>query len=494
MTQKPLTAEAHNRRRPLMERSKSGRIGASLPASDVPPQLQPEASLLRDDLELPEVTEGEVVRYFTHLSQLNFSVDTNFYPLGSCTMKYNPRINEAMASLPGFAAVHPHQPERQIQGSLEVMYRLQGYLTEVTGLKATSLAPLAGAHGELAGVLTIRAALKARGQGHRRKMLIPDTAHGTNPASAAMAGFDVVSVPSDANGNIDLDALRAEADDNLVGIMQTQPSTLGLFDRNAVDMCRIIHEAGGLVYGDGANMNALLGRVKLGDLGFDVVHMNLHKTFSTPHGGGGPGSGPICVTDALMPFLPGPIAIVHPVDGDPTVYGLEMPEHSIGRIGGAQGNFGVLVRAFTYISLLGDIGMLDISGNAVLNANYLLAKLRSLYELPYDRPVMHEVVFSAKKRLGASALDVSKRLLDHGFHAPTMYFPLVVAEALMIEPTETESKETLDAFIETLERIDAEAADDKSFLHDAPFKTPMSRMDETRAARALRLRWEPPTQ
>ncbi|MEE8519248.1 MAG: aminomethyl-transferring glycine dehydrogenase subunit GcvPB [Dehalococcoidia bacterium] len=501
MTQKPLTAEAHNRRRLLMERSRPGRVGAALPASDVPPQLMPETSLLRDDLELPEVTEGEVVRYFTHLSQLNFSVDTNFYPLGSCTMKYNPKLNEAIASLPGFAAVHPHQPERQVQGALEVMYRLQGYLTEVTGLPAISLAPLAGAQGELAGVLTIRAALEARGQGHRRKMLIPDTAHGTNPATAAMAGFHVVSVPSDADGNIDLDALRAEADDDLVGIMQTQPSTLGLFDRNAVEMCRIVHEAGGLVYGDGANMNALLGRVKLGDLGFDVVHMNLHKTFSTPHGGGGPGSGPICVTEALAPFLPGPVAVARPVDGDPmvtgagggnTTYGLEMPEHSIGRIGGAQGNFGVLVRAFTYISLLGDTGMLDISGNAVLNANYLLAKLRPLYELPYDRPVMHEVVFSAKKRPGASALDVSKRLLDHGFHAPTMYFPLVVAEALMIEPTETESKETLDAFIETLERIDAEAAEDEGFLHQAPFETPVSRLDETRAARQPHLRWEPP--
>ena len=482
-----------------MERSRPGRTGAALPASDVPPQLMPEPSLLRDDLELPEVTEGEVVRYFTHLSQLNFSVDTNFYPLGSCTMKYNPRINEAIASLPGFAAVHPRQPERQVQGALEVMYRLQGYLTEVTGMQAISLAPLAGAQGELAGVLTIRAALDARGEGHRRKMLIPDTAHGTNPATAAMAGFNVVSVPSDADGNIDLDALRAEADGDLVGIMQTQPSTLGLFDRNAVEMCRVVHEAGGLVYGDGANMNALLGRVKLGDLGFDVVHMNLHKTFSTPHGGGGPGAGPICVTDALAPFLPGPIAVAVRTDamatgasGGNTTYALEMPEHSIGRIGGAQGNFGVLVRAFTYISLLGDTGMLDISGNAVLNANYLLAKLRPLYELPYDRPVMHEVVFSAKKRLGASALDVSKRLLDHGFHAPTMYFPLVVAEALMIEPTETESKETLDAFIETLERIDEEAAADADFLHHAPYETPVSRLDETKAARQPHLRWEPP--
>jgi glycine dehydrogenase subunit 2 len=488
MTQQQLTQEAHERRRVLMERSRPGRTGAALPASDVPQQLMPDASLLRDDLELPEVTEGEVVRYFTHLSQLNFSVDTNFYPLGSCTMKYNPRVNEAMAALPGFATAHPQQPERQMQGSLELIHRLQGYLTEVTGLAAVSLTPLAGAHGELAGVLTIRAALEARGQGQRRKMLIPDTAHGTNPASAAMAGFDVVSVPSDANGNISIDALRAEADDGLAGVMFTQPTTLGLFDRNAIEMCRIVHDAGGLVYGDGANMNALLGRVKLGDLGFDVVHMNLHKTFSTPHGGGGPGSGPICVTDELAPYLPGPV-VVKRDGGAGNEYASEMPERTIGRMGGYQGNFGVLVRAFTYITLLGGEGMLNISANAVLNANYLLARLRPLFELPFDRLVMHEVVFSAKKRQGASALDVSKRLLDLGFHAPTMYFPLVVAEALMIEPTETESKETLDAFIETLELIDAEAAADGDFLHGAPYNTPVSRLDEARAARQPQLRW-----
>jgi glycine dehydrogenase subunit 2 len=473
-----------------MARSKPGRTGAALPASDVPLQLMPEDALLRNDLALPEVTEGEVVRYFTNLSQLNFSVDTNFYPLGSCTMKYNPRINEAIAGLPGFASAHPAQPERQVQGTLEAMHRLQVYLLEVTGMTATSLAPLAGAQGELAGILTLRAAIDARGHGHRRKMLIPDTAHGTNPASAAMAGFDVVSVPSDPNGNIDVDALHREATDDLAGVMFTQPTTLGLFDRNAVEMCRIVHEAGGLVYGDGANMNALLGRVKLGHLGFDVVHMNLHKTFSTPHGGGGPGAGPICVNDALAPFLPGPVVELR--DGpDGLVYGSMMPAQSIGRIGGSQGNFGVLIRALTYITLLGDEGMLDISANAVLNANYLLARLRPIFELPYDRPVMHEVVFSAKKHKGASALNVSKRLLDYGFHAPTMYFPLVVAEALMIEPTETESKETLDAFIETLVRIDAEAADDEEFLQGAPYDAPVTRLDETRAARQPHLRWKP---
>ena len=484
-----LTAEAHNKRRTLMERSRPGRTGAALPASDVPPQLMPEPSLLRDDLLLPEITEGEVVRYFTNLSQLNFSVDTNFYPLGSCTMKYNPRINEAIAALPGFAMAHPQQPERQVQGTLEALYILQEDLRAITGMAATSLAPLAGAHGELAGILTIRAALDARPgatKGQRRTMLIPDTAHGTNPASAAMAGFNVVTVPSLPSGDLDLDAVRAAANDELAGIMLTQPTTLGLFDRSAIEMCQIIHDAGGLVYADGANMNALLGRVKLGEVGFDIIHMNLHKTFSTPHGGGGPGAGPLCVIEELAPFLPGPVVEKRPE----ATYHSVMPAQSIGRMGGYQGNFGVLIRALTYITLLGDEDMLEISGNAVLNANYLLAKLKPVFDLPYDRSVMHEVVFSAKRRKGASALDVSKRLLDHGFHAPTMYFPLVVAEALMIEPTETESKETLDAFIETLFAIDAEAEADEDFLHGAPYNTPVSRMDEARAARQPHLRWE----
>ena len=483
-TTSPLQEDANQKRRLLMERSRPGRTGVTLPSSDVPLQPMPEPAMLREDLDLPEVTEGEVVRYFTHLSQLNFSVDTNFYPLGSCTMKYNPRLNEAVAALPGFALAHPAQPERQVQGTLEALYRLQTYLAEISGLHSASLVPLAGAQGELAGVLTLRAALDARGQGQRRKMLIPDSAHGTNPASATMAGFQVLSIPSTPSGDIDLEVVKAQADDDLAGVMFTQPTTLGLFDRNAMEMCRIIHEAGGLVYGDGANANALLGRAKLGHLGFDVVHMNLHKTFSTPHGGGGPGAGPICTTAELAPFLPGPV-VVQRGDG----YASEMPAHSIGRIGGAQGNFGVLIRALTYISLLGRQGMLDISANAVLNANYLYTKLRDLYELPFDRSVMHEVVFSARKRAGANALNVSKRLLDHGFHAPTMYFPLVVPEALMIEPTETESKETLDAFIEVLRRIDAEAAEDESFLHGAPYETPVSRLDEASAARRPELRW-----
>ena len=481
-----LQENAHNRRRLLMERSRAGRKGVALPDSDVPLQLSPESSMLRENLDLPEVTEGEVVRYFTHLSQLNFAVDTHFYPLGSCTMKYNPKLNETVAALPGFSMSHPAQPAHQIQGALEVLHSLQIYLSEISGLPGVSLSPLAGAQGELSGVLTLRAALNHRGQGHRKKMLIPDTAHGTNPASAVMAGFEVVSIGSGQDGNIDLDSIQAEANADLAGVMFTQPTTLGLFDKKAIEMCKIVHQAGGLVYGDGANMNALLGRAKLGHLGFDVVHMNLHKTFSTPHGGGGPGAGPICVTEELSKFLPGPIASY---DESKAIYELVMPEKTIGRSGAFQGNFGVLVRAFTYISLLGDQGMLDISGNAVLNANYLLAKLRDLYELPFDRTVMHEVVFSAKKRLGASALDISKRLLDYGFHAPTMYFPLVVAEALMIEPTETESKETLDAFVEVLYQIDKEAAQDESFLHDAPYNTPLSRLNEAQAARNPELRW-----
>ena len=335
-TGEPWRGEAHDRRRLLMERSRPGRMGVRLPASDVPPQPLPEASLLRDDLELPEVTEGEVVRYFTHLSQLNFSVDTHFYPLGSCTMKYNPRLNEAVAALPGFANAHPAQPERQVQGALEVMHRLQRRLSAVSGLPAVSLAPLAGAQGELAGVLTIRAALDAGGRGRRRTMLIPDTAHGTNPASAAMAGFRVVSVPSTADGSIDLETVAAHADERLAGVMCTQPTTLGLFDRNALEMCRIVHGAGGLVYGDGANMNALLGRAQLGGLGFDVVHVNLHKTFSTPHGGGGPGAGPICVTGGARP-LP-----ARPGRGGPGGGGARLrardagPEHRSDRRGAGQ--------------------------------------------------------------------------------------------------------------------------------------------------------------
>ena len=488
----------------LMERSVPGRVGVVAPGLDVPAQPLPDTALLRDDLALPEVSEPEVVQYFTALSQLNFSIDTQFYPLGSCTMKYNPKINDEMAFLPGFANIHPMQPEEQSQGALELLYRLQEYLGEITGMAGVSLATLAGAHGELAGVLMMRAYHHANGDAARTKMAIPDSAHGTNPASAAMAGFDVVTLPSDSDGNVDLEALHELAGPDLAGVMITLPSTLGLFDRNIVEVCRIVHDAGGLVYGDGANMNALLGRAKLGELGFDVIHLNLHKTFSTPHGGGGPGAGPVCCAPNLVPYLAAPVVNVaddprlesYPDDYVADYYFLEAPEHSIGKISGYHGNFGVLVRAYTYIRTLGDAGIKSISGNAVLNANYLLQALRDIYYLPYDRTCMHEVVFSAdwQRARGVSGLDVAKRLLDYGFHAPTMYFPLIVHEALMIEPTEAENRATLDAFIQALRDINGESEADPTLVQQAPHTTPVSRLDEAGAARRPNLRWRPEAQ
>ena len=471
----------------LMDRSVPGRVGVVAPAPDVPAAPLPDAAYLRDDLPLPEVSEPEVVQYFTALSQLNFSIDTHFYPLGSCTMKYNPKINDEMAFLPGFAGIHPMQPAAQSQGALELLYRLQGFLSEVTGMAATSLATLAGAHGELAGVLMMRAYHLARGDAGRTKMGIPDSAHGTNPASAAMAGFDVVTIPSDAAGNTDLDALRELAGPDLAGIMITLPSTLGLFDANILEVCRIVHDCGGLVYGDGANMNALLGRAKLGALGFDVCHLNLHKTFSTPHGGGGPGAGPVCCGANLAEFLAAPVVELS-ADGE---YTLAEPAQSIGKISGFHGNFGVLVRAYTYIRTLGAAGLTAISGNAVLNANYLMHALKDRYALPYDRTCMHEAVFSAdwQKERGVSGLEVAKRLLDYGFHAPTMYFPLIVHEALMIEPTESETRDTLDAFIAALRAIDDEASATPELVQQAPHTTPVARLDEATAARRPVLRW-----
>ena len=498
----------------LMERSVPGRAGAVLPGSDVPPQPMPDAALLRDDLPLPELSEPEVVQYFTGLSQRNFSIDTHFYPLGSCTMKYNPKINDETAFLPGFAGIHPLQPAEQSQGALDLLHRLQEFLAEITGLPAVSLATLAGAHGELAGMLMIKAYLQAQGQTGRTKVAIPDSAHGTNPASAAMAGFQVVELASDSQGNVDLEALHDVADDSLAGVMITLPSTLGLFDTNIVEVCRIVHEAGGLVYGDGANMNALLGRVKLGDLGFDVCHLNLHKTFSTPHGGGGPGAGPVCATDRLAPYLAAPIITRHGFTPAPTggrlapdvseqtvgqdgeghvFYHLHSPEHSIGKLAGYHGNFGVLVRAYTYIRTLGAAGILSISGNAVLNANYMMNALRDVYHLPYDRTCMHEAVFSAdwQKARGAGGLEIAKRLLDYGFHAPTMYFPLIVPECLMIEPTESETQETIDDFVAALKQINAEIDEDPDLVRNAPHTTPVARLDEAQAARRPNLRWTP---
>ena len=491
MTQKsdPRYPESSDRKL-LMERSVPGRRGVRLPAPDVPEQPLPDEELLRPDLPLPELSQPEVVRYFTRLSQLNYSVDTNFYPLGSCTMKYNPKINDQLASLPGLVSLHPLAPQEASQGALKLLHRLQEYLSEVTGMVGTSLAPIAGAQAELAGVLMIGAHHLNRGHTQRRVMLIPDSAHGTNPASAAMAGFKVETVPSDDRGNMDLAALKEAAGDDLAGIMLTLPSTLGLFENDILEICEVVHRAGGLVYGDGANMNALLGQAKLGHLGFDVAHINLHKTFSTPHGGGGPGAGPICAGEILAPFLPTPV-VEWDADAEAERYYLGAPVQSIGKLGAFHGNFGVLVRAYAYIRSLGAQGLRQISEDAVINANYLLARLKDAYDLSYDRLCMHEVVLSAnrQKKQGVRGLDIAKRLLDYGFHAPTMYFPLIVGEALMIEPTEAESKETLDAFIDALLAIAQEASTDPTLPQHAPYTTPVSRLDEARAARQPDLRW-----
>ena len=503
-----------DKRRLLMDRSVSGRRGVSLPTSDVPATSLPDAALLRDDLPLPEVSQPEIVRYFTHLSSLNFGVDTGFYPLGSCTMKYNPKLHEEVASLPGIADIHPLQDPETVQGALQILFEMQKMLAEIAGLHHASLAPIAGAHGELAGLQVIRAYQVQRGQGHRKTVLIPDTAHGTNPASAAMCGYSVVSVPSDKDGNMDFQALRAALNHDVVALMVTNPSTLGLFEQHIADICREVHAAGGLVYGDGANLNALLGKVKLGDLGFDVVHMNLHKTFTTPHGGGGPGAGAICLRDSLAPFAPTPVIAQQsrgddrgatPEPGrrgpgepaarasDSTRYILQHPVDSIGPLGAFYGNFGNIVRAYAYIRSVGPYGLRQVSEDAVLHANYIRAKLTGVYQLPYPRSCMHEVIFSAAnlRPYGVKALDVAKRLIDFGYHPPTMYFPLKVEEALMIEPTETEAKETLDEFIEVMKAIAQEARDTPELLREAPHNSPVRRLDEARAARRPDLRWRP---
>lgn len=472
----------------LCELSIPGRRGFRFPEADVPKTKLPE-SYLRQDLPLPELYEADVVRHFTRLSQLNYSIDTGFYPLGSCTMKYNPKINEEVARLPGFANIHPLQPIETVQGALLLMYELQEMLKEIGGFAAVSLQPAAGAQGELTGVLIVRAYHRSRGDAKRDKILVPDSAHGTNPATSAMSGMRVVEIPSDERGNMDLEALRQECDEALAGLMLTNPNTLGLFDENVAEVIRLVHEAGGLVYGDGANMNALLGISRPGDLGFDVMHYNLHKTFSTPHGGGGPGSGPVGVAEHLVDFLPSPvIGIVD--DGDeelPPLYGLIEPEKSIGRVKTFMGHFGMMVRAYTYIRMHGDKGLREISEYAVLNANYLMKLLKDTYHLPYDRTCMHEFVLEGRwpDAEDIHALDISKRLMDYGFHPPTNYFPLIVHEALMIEPTETESKQTLDAFAEALLKIAEEAHNQPEKLKQAPHDTPVGRLDEVKAAREL---------
>ena len=473
----------------IYELSAAGRRGALLPAIDVPETALP-AELLRDDLDLPEVSEMQVIRHFVKLSQMNHAIDKGFYPLGSCTMKYNPKFNEDMARLPGFALLHPLQDQDSVQGALALMYTLQTWLAEISGFKAVSLAPAAGAQGEFSGILMIRKYHQERGDTKRTKILVPNSAHGTNPATVTMAGFQAVELPSDANGDVDLAALRAACDDTVAGMMITVPSTLGLFEGHILDVIRAVHDCGGLMYMDGANMNALMGIVKPGELGFDVMHYNLHKTFSTPHGGGGPGSGPVAVGDKLKPYLPGPVVeIVEPAsdEDDAPLYGLRMPEKSIGRMKAFYGNFGMHVRAYAYIRIHGADGLYNVSRHAVLNANYLRVKLRDSYRVPYDRICAHEFVVEGHfpDVENVHALDISKRLIDFGVHPPTNYFPLIVPEALMIEPTETEDKATLDNFVEVMKTIAAEAREHPDRLRSAPHTTPVSRLDEVRAAKQL---------
>lgn len=472
----------------IYELSSPGRQGIRFPEADVPLTPLPE-EMLRSDLNFPEVAEVDVVRHFTRLSRLNYCIDQGIYPLGSCTMKYNPRINEATARLAGFAAIHPFQPIETIQGALALMYELQEWLKEIAGFGGVSLQPAAGAHGELTGILIMRAYHLDRGDTKRTKILIPDSAHGTNPATSAMAGFDVVNVPTDSAGNVDIAILKTLCDDTTAGIMITNPNTLGLFDQNILEVAEIVHKAGGLVYGDGANMNALLGVARPGDLGIDVMHFNLHKTFSTPHGGGGPGSGPVGVTPELAPFLPGPvIGVVEEGDIDlPPLYGYVTPEKSIGRVKSFYGHFGMMVRAYTYISMHGSDGLREIAENAVLNANYLMARLKDSYKIAVNRICMHEFVLEGRWENNPDiiALDISKRLMDYGVHPPTNYFPLIVHDALMIEPTETESRQSLDAFVEILLKIAEEARTQPQLLKEAPHNTPVKRVDEVKAAKEL---------
>lgn len=472
----------------IYELSSPGRVGVRFPEPDVPISELPE-SLVRKSLPFPELSELDVIRHFTHLSHFNYSVDGGFYPLGSCTMKYNPKVNEEAARLPGFAFTHPFQPIETVQGNLALMYTLQEWLKEISGFAGVSLQPAAGAHGEFTGVMIIRAYHRAHGETNRKKILIPDSAHGTNPATSAMSGYEVVNIPTDKDGNVDLEALRAACDENVAGLMLTNPNTLGLFDQNVIEVIETVHKAGGLVYGDGANLNAILGILQPGKVGFDVMHFNLHKTFSTPHGGGGPGSGPVGVAPALVDFLPGPIVdIIEEGDEDtPPLFGLRMPAKSIGRVKSFLGHFGMHVRTFTYISMHGPEGLRKIAEYAVLNANYLLARLRNTYKVPYDRICMHEFVMEGRwdDVPEVHALDIAKRLIDYNFHPPTNYFPLIVHEALMIEPTETENKQTLDAFADTLIKIAEEARTNPELLKEAPHNTPVGRLDEVKAAREL---------
>ena len=472
--------------------SAPGRIGVNLPECDVPKTPLP-AELLREDLALPEVGEVQVVRHFVKLSKLNYSIDQGLYPLGSCTMKYNPKVNEDAARLPGFAQLHPLTDEDGAQGALFLMHELQTWLGEISGFESVSLTPAAGAQGEFAGILMIRRYHLDRGEGQRDIILVPNSAHGTNPATVTMAGMSVEELPADEQGNVDLTALRevcaGDLRDRIAGMMVTVPSTLGLFESTILEVIEAVHDAGGLMYMDGANMNALMGAVKPGELGFDVMHYNLHKTFSTPHGGGGPGSGAVGATAALAPYLPGPIVDIvdDAEDEEAPLYGFVMPEKSIGRLKAFHGNFGMHLRAYAYIRVYGDRGIRDVTRYAVLNANYLRARLMTTYTVPYPRYCGHEFVLEGHfdDAEDIHALDISKRLMDYGFHPPTNYFPLIVPEALLIEPTETEVKEDLDAFVVAMERIAVEARTEPEILLNAPHTAPVRRLDEVRAVKEL---------
>lgn len=475
----------------IFEMTRSGRVGYSLPEMDIDAipveDLLPADYLRSEEPGLPEVSELDIMRHYTALSHRNHGVDSGFYPLGSCTMKYNPKINENVARMNGFAHIHPYQAPETVQGALELMYDLQEHLIEITGMDEVTLQPAAGAHGEWTGLMMIRAWHEANGDTKRTKVIVPDSAHGTNPASATVAGFETITVKSNENGLVDLEDLKRVVGEDTAALMLTNPNTLGLFEENILEMAEIIHEAGGKLYYDGANLNAVLSKARPGDMGFDVVHLNLHKTFTGPHGGGGPGSGPVGVKKDLIPYLPKPI--VTKKDG---LYTLDYDRpQSIGRVKPYYGNFGINVRAYTYIRSMGPDGLKAVTENAVINANYMMRRLAPFYDLPYDRHCKHEFVISGRrqKKLGVRTLDIAKRLLDFGYHPPTIYFPLNVEECMMIEPTETESKETLDAFIDAMIQIAKETEENPEIVQEAPHTTVIKRLDETLAARKPVLRY-----
>ncbi|WP_409270635.1 aminomethyl-transferring glycine dehydrogenase subunit GcvPB [Neobacillus sp. SCS-31] len=484
----------HNQDQQLIfEVSKPGRIGYSLPEMDVPELdlngLLPVGYVREQEPNLPEVSELDIMRHYTALSKRNHGVDSGFYPLGSCTMKYNPKINENVARYSGFAHIHPLQDESSVQGALGLMYDLQQHLIEITGMDEVTLQPAAGAHGEWTGLMMIRAFHEANNDLKRTKVIVPDSAHGTNPASATVAGFETVTVKSDEKGLVDLDDLRSVVGEDTAALMLTNPNTLGLFEENILEMADIVHGAGGKLYYDGANLNAVMSKARPGDMGFDVVHLNLHKTFTGPHGGGGPGSGPVGVKADLIPYLPKPILTKR---DDKFVFDYDRPQ-SIGRVKPFYGNFGINVRAYTYIRSMGPDGLKAVTEYAVLNANYMMRRLQPHFDLPFDRHCKHEFVLSGRrqKKLGVRTLDIAKRLLDFGYHPPTIYFPLNVEECIMIEPTETESKETLDGFIDTMIQIAKEAEENPEIVQEAPHTTVVGRLDETAAARKPVLRYRP---